>query len=236
MLSIIITTLIFASMSVECKFSLEWEDLRVVDGSKLIFNAENGSALSGRVLGILGPSGSGKTSLLRSLSERTTAPLQASGSVHYKSGADGMQRRFLPEEIAFIHQEDFFFGMLTVRETLNFAQSFHSTYTARPQVDDVIRQIGLEKVSDSFIGDSTTASGSQWTLPFLPFSKKNTSGKLSGGERKRLAIGSEMFGNPQLLILDEPTSGLDSFSAERMIQLVRDLTRYSRVRVRVRKL
>jgi len=32
---------------------------------------------------------------------------------------------------------------------------------------------------------------------------------ISGGERKRTAIGYELITNPSLLFLDEPTTGLD---------------------------
>jgi len=46
---------------------------------------------------------------------------------------------------------------------------------------------------------------------------------ISGGEKKRLAVGVELIVEPQLLFLDEPTSGLDSFSALTCIELLENI-------------
>jgi energy-coupling factor transporter ATP-binding protein EcfA2 len=46
---------------------------------------------------------------------------------------------------------------------------------------------------------------------------------ISVEERKRLTIGMELVGKPQLLFLDEPTSGLDSQSSYNIIRFIRKL-------------
>ena len=46
---------------------------------------------------------------------------------------------------------------------------------------------------------------------------------ISGGERKRTAIGVELITDPSVIMLDEPTSGLDSFMAKSVCKLLRDL-------------
>ena len=48
---------------------------------------------------------------------------------------------------------------------------------------------------------------------------------MSGGERKRTAIGVELITDPSLILLDEPTSGLDSFKALTIVQILRDQAR-----------
>jgi ABC-type multidrug transport system ATPase subunit len=44
---------------------------------------------------------------------------------------------------------------------------------------------------------------------------------ISGGERKRLAIGVELLANPSVIMLDEPTTGLDAKVAHSVMATVR---------------
>ncbi len=61
-------------------------------------------------------------------------------------------------------------------------------------MNKLLDEVGLTNVCDVLIG-----SVMQKTI--------------SGGERKRTAIGVELITDPSLILLDEPTSGLDSFKA-----------------------
>ena len=48
---------------------------------------------------------------------------------------------------------------------------------------------------------------------------------LSGGERKRLALATEILTDPKLLFCDEPTSGLDFATARRVITSLKHLSK-----------
>ena len=45
--------------------------------------------------------------------------------------------------------------------------------------------------------------------------------KKSGGQKKRISIGTELISNPDLFILDEPDSGLDGVIARELFEKLR---------------
>ena len=57
------------------------------------------------------------------------------------------------------------------------------------QVEDTMQLLNLMKCGDTIIGDNMVRG-------------------ISGGERKRVSIASELLTDPSVILLDEPTSGL----------------------------
>ncbi|GKY97154.1 hypothetical protein MPSEU_000673800 [Mayamaea pseudoterrestris] len=174
--------------------------------SKTILHSVSGYAAPGQVIALMGPSGSGKTSLMNVLSGRS--PFQSGqlsiNDVPLVSKRD--LKKILHHQVAYVKQNDVFFGHLTVKDQLTYTALLrlpNSTSTANKhkEVDSIISQLRLNKVTDSPIK------------------------MVSGGERKRVNIATELLTNPKIVLLDEPTSGLDSSSAVRLIHMLQRIAR-----------
>jgi energy-coupling factor transporter ATP-binding protein EcfA2 len=76
-------------------------------------------------------------------------------------------------------------------------------------VEGLIQSLALGKCADTLIGSKMIAG-------------------LSGGEKKRTAVGVELISDPTLLFLDEPTSGLDSYAAFKLTEVLRGLAQSGR--------
>jgi len=169
---------------------------------KTILSEVSGFAEPGQVLAMMGPSGSGKTSLLNCLSGRSSYDGGVI-SVNGKPLTSTTMKRFM-SKIAYVRQADIFFTHLTVRDQLSYTAFLRlpqawSKEAKLEEVDRVLKLLRLTKVADSKIQ------------------------LLSGGEKKRVNIGTELLTDPACLLLDEPTSGLDSTSAVALMKMLQHL-------------
>jgi ABC-type multidrug transport system ATPase subunit len=132
---------------------------------------------------------SGKTTLLNILAGYgdggvTTGSMFLNGEV--------MTGARMRELSAYVHQQDVILPSQTVREAVTMAAFLRLPRTVPDQVklnrvEEVLRWLSLVKVADNQIGSPE---------------KKG----ISGGERRRTSIASELVRNPGVMFLDEPTS------------------------------
>ncbi|KAJ2699964.1 hypothetical protein FB645_005146 [Coemansia sp. IMI 203386] len=168
----------------------------------------SGEVRAGEAIALIGSSGAGKTTLLNALSGRIVGG-ELSGNIlfHGAKRNPGTFKRLS----AYVQQDDLMHPLLTVQETLTYASKLrlpNNQYTPEQKaerVSTVIRQLRLEAARNTRIGDAATRG-------------------VSGGERKRVSIGTELLTDPRLLFLDEPTSGLDSNSSEMVVELVKKIS------------
>ncbi|KAJ1859647.1 hypothetical protein LPJ73_001752, partial [Coemansia sp. RSA 2703] len=187
---------------------LQWDDLNYHVKEQQIMRNISGEVRAGELIAIIGSSGAGKTTLLNALSGRIVGG-ELSGNILYR-GAKRNPGNF-KRLTAYVQQDDLMHPLLTVEETLTYASklrlpsSQYSVADKNERVAAVIRQLRLEAARNTRIGDAATRG-------------------VSGGERKRVSIGTELLTDPRLLFLDEPTSGLDSNSSEMVVELVKKIS------------
>ncbi|KAG9318076.1 ABC-2 type transporter-domain-containing protein [Chiua virens] len=158
-------------------------------------------------MAILGPSGAGKTTLVELIAGKAKSGT-FTGSITFPSLANGRRPR-----VAFVPQTDILPAFLTVREALTFGASLRLPESLPPErkaalVSATISRLGLEDVAEMRIG-ATDGTGRG----------------ISGGEARRVSIGLELVGCPDILVCDEPTSGLDSVSARRVVNVLKEVAR-----------
>ena len=148
---------------------------------------------SGEILLLAGPNGAGKTTLLRLIAG--LVPLRSgTGEVFGTDIAE--DRRTARRQLALVGHETFCYDDLTVRENLRFFARAGGSTTANEGADAAIDRLELGAVADL------------------------THGRLSAGQRRRLALGVALVRDPKLLLLDEPHAGLDADGREVLHEIV----------------
>lgn len=156
----------------------------------------------------MGPSGAGKSSLLSVCADLIDSGDLMDGSQITVNGEKG---RIPKRLVGVVWQDDLLLSNLTVRENIFYSArlktpEYVSDSDVNATVDQVMKELSIFHVRDSLVG--SPASGMRG---------------ISGGERKRVAIGETLILQPSVLLLDEPTSGLDATTALSLISTLRSL-------------
>ena len=158
----------------------------------------------GEFVAIVGANGAGKTSLLQAIAGVLPPPR---GTVRLGEGAQSVDvaradARTLPSRIGFVFQNpEHQFITHTVFDEIahGLRRSKLDQDERRRRVDDLLDRFGLTDKAD--------------VHPFL----------LSGGQKRRLSVGTALVAGAPILALDEPTFGQDRARADELLRLLSDL-------------
>jgi ABC-2 type transport system ATP-binding protein len=175
------------------------DDAIVVDnftksyGSNRVVDHLTFTVHQGEVFALLGPNGAGKTTTIETL-EGYRTPDQGNLRV---LGLDPIRNaKVLKSQIGVMLQQDGLYPGLTAREVLRL----FARYYRQPQhIDNLLERVGLSSAA------------------------KTRCRRLSGGQKRRLALAVALVGNPTLVFLDEPTSGMDPQARLATWEIIRDL-------------
>ena len=128
-----------------------------------------------------------------------------------KSESEYLREEPLQKQVkmAYVPQQDVLSARLTCRETMMFAADLKLDKPKEEKeriVDQLIHELGLKDCADTLVGDSTHRG-------------------LSGGEKRRLSVGTQMVANPSIMFLDEPTTGLDAYSAYLVVKTIKKMAK-----------
>ncbi len=183
---------------------IEGVDVHYPDGTQALTDISL-VAKVGEITALAGPAGAGKTTLAY-LIPRFLRPSQ--GQVRY-DGQDiaEVQRDAIRSQVAFVFQETVLFDA-TIEANIRLG---------RPDASETeVRRAAQIAGADAFVRE--LPQGYQTPLG-------RGGGKLSVGQRQRLAIARALVRDAPILILDEPTSALDPETEQALVRALREASR-----------
>ena len=150
------------------------------------------------ITGLLGPNGAGKTTLLRMMAT-VLAPDDGNLRMLGWDPERADERLAIRRRLGYKPQEPGFHRNFTAFEFVDYVAILKEMTDRRARHDEVRRVLDLVGIGD--VRDRKIKA-------------------LSGGMRRRVALGQALLGDPDLLVLDEPTAGLDPEQRLRFREIV----------------
>jgi molybdate transport system ATP-binding protein len=150
---------------------------------------------------LFGRSGAGKTSVVNAIAgliapERGRIVVDGSVLTDTEQGIHTPTHR---RRIGYVFQEGRLFPHLTVRQNLLFGRWFAPAAAPAGRLDNVVDLLGIGAFLD------------------------RRPGRLSGGEKQRVAIGRALLASPRLLLMDEPLASLDARRKDEILPYIERL-------------
>ncbi len=176
------------------------EQVLIQNKPKKILSDLSLSIERGEFIAIVGCSGAGKTTLMNILSGYNKP---SRGKVYVDELDILKEEEYFKGKIAYVPQEEILDQSLTLHKSLEYSLKLRvkniSKKEAKKTIGYVLKTLELSHVKNTMI--------------------KN----LSGGEKKRASIATEMLSDPNLFLLDEPTSGLDANIEKKIMLKLREI-------------
>ncbi len=161
---------------------------------------------TGQLVAIIGKSGSGKSTLLAllgALDVPTEGTIEIDGQkVTDLGGKDLLMYR--RTSVGLVFQSYNLVPNLSALDNVMLPMEFSGVSPAerRKRAEHLLQEVGIN-------GDVL----------------KRRPGKLSGGEQQRVAIARALANKPKLVLADEPTGNLDTQTGQKIVELLRSLSR-----------
>lgn len=187
---------------------IEYKNVNIYQGSKLILDQVDFKADEGEFIYIIGKVGSGKSSLLKTMyaeldiyeDEAEQADVLGRDMIKIKRKEVPALRR----EMGIIFQDFQLLHDRTVKKNLEFvlkATKWKYKERINERIDKVLEDVGM-------------------------LDKKNVKPhELSGGEQQRVAIARALLNGPRVIIADEPTGNLDPETAVQIVGLLNEISK-----------
>jgi molybdate transport system ATP-binding protein len=157
---------------------------------------------------LFGRSGAGKTSVINAIAG-LLRPRQGRIVMDGSVLLDTERGIWVPthrRRVGYVFQEGRLFPHLTVRQNLLFGRWFAPARERRAtNLDDIVDLLGIAELLD------------------------RRPGRLSGGEKQRVAIGRALLASPRLLLMDEPLASLDARRKDEILPYLERLRDEARV-------
>jgi phospholipid/cholesterol/gamma-HCH transport system ATP-binding protein len=175
-------------------------------GEKLVLDHISLAIEKGKTTVVIGPSGCGKTVLIKHF----IVLLRPSGGEVCFEGqrVDNLSERQLSSirtRFGYLFQEGALFDSMTVAENIAFPVRQHHRIRSRREIEDIVKaklaMVGLDGFQNHYPA------------------------RLSGGQRKRVALARAIALDPEVILYDEPTTGLDPIRSDIINELILKLKR-----------